>query len=122
MLRRSVAGSASFYFGHTGTVLPLYAGLGLFRDARPLAAESGGVQSLSAVNDRQFRTSRIDPMSSNVAIVLYDCGRCTAASAQRLSRIFFNPLMHGFSFQGKTWVVSSVAKGPLATEMRQFFI
>jgi len=72
---RSVASrSASFYVGHSTTILPLFAALGLFRDPQPLTAAVWN--SSSTIRDRQFRTSRIDPMSSNIAFTLYDCAAC----------------------------------------------
>ena len=60
---------ATFYFGHSATVVPLITAVGLFRDSRPLTADL-------RPSDRQFRTSRIDPMSANVAFALYDCAAC----------------------------------------------
>ena len=75
--RSDTDGSASFYFGHTGTVLPLYVALGLFNDPQPLTADFW--TSSPDRDDRQFRMSRIDPMSANIAFVLFDCARCTYA-------------------------------------------
>jgi len=83
-VRRASASGASFYFGHSGTILPLYVALGLFRDHQPLTAETDDDEldpvfsSPSSVSEfiddeRQFRMSRIDPMSANIAFILYDC-------------------------------------------------
>jgi len=80
--RSAEGGSASFYFGHSGTILPLFAALGLFRDPHPLRALpiSDFTSSLSSVDERQMRSSRIDPMSSNIAFTLYDCIHCQGAN------------------------------------------
>ena len=68
-------GSASFYFGHTGTVLSLFVAVGLFRDTQPLTAAVWNTTKAQGF-DRQFRTSRIDPMSSNIVFTLYHCAGC----------------------------------------------
>ena len=81
--RSVVGGRASFYFGHSTTILPLFAVLGLFRDPLPLTSDVSfwnSSSSSSTVNERQFRSSRIDPMSSNVAFTLYDCNACQGLS------------------------------------------
>jgi len=62
-------GGASLYFGHSSTLVPLMTALGLFRDRRPLTAGVTPPQR----RRRLFRTSRIDPMSANIAFTLYHC-------------------------------------------------
>lgn len=57
-----------FRFAHTGTVIPLLAMLGLFKDSVPLSASNFHAQRL-----RKFRVANMVPMSGNVAFVLYDC-------------------------------------------------
>ena len=58
---------AMFRFGHAENVLPLVLQLGLYRDQDPLTAES----AIDA--PRLWRTSRIAPFGTNVAVVLYRC-------------------------------------------------
>ena len=71
-LRDFAAGKAEHYgifrFSSSGTVTPLLAMLGLFKDSVPLRADNFRQQG-----ERQFRMSNMVPMSANVAFVLYKC-------------------------------------------------
>eukprot|EP00727_Mastigamoeba_balamuthi_P013841 m51a1_g908 hypothetical protein (426) ;mRNA; f:109232-110590 len=57
---------ARLRFAHAETVMPLLALLGLYRDDVPLAASMTQAQ----MEARQWRTSRISPMATNVFFVL----------------------------------------------------
>ncbi|XP_045211715.2 multiple inositol polyphosphate phosphatase 1-like [Mercenaria mercenaria] len=59
---------ATFYFGHTESLAPLYAALGLFNDTSPLLDSN-----FHEMKDRVFKSSRILPFSANIAMVLYKC-------------------------------------------------
>jgi len=54
-------------FGHAETILPFAALLGLFKDDFVLHWDSNNLDS------RNWRTSKISPFSSNIALVLYNC-------------------------------------------------
>jgi len=58
-----------FRFGHSSTVLPLLALMGLFKDDYDLVSERSAFDSL----DRKWKTSAIDKMASNVMLVVYEC-------------------------------------------------
>ncbi|XP_013383537.1 multiple inositol polyphosphate phosphatase 1 isoform X1 [Lingula anatina] len=55
--------------GHSPTIVPFYANLGLFKDSRPLTADN-----FLSQGNRKLRTSYIDPMASNINFVIYKCG------------------------------------------------
>lgn len=59
---------ASFYFGHSQTILSALTALDFFRDDQPLTADNFYQQT-----KRQWRTSKLDPFASNLAAVLYQC-------------------------------------------------
>ncbi|KAL4239512.1 hypothetical protein ACF0H5_000326 [Mactra antiquata] len=59
---------AKFYFGHTETLAPLYAALGLFNDSTPLTDTN-----FNDMKSRVFKSSKILPFSANLALVLYKC-------------------------------------------------
>ena len=58
----------ALYFGHSGSVTPIQAVLGLFRDDETLLSSN-----YRQLKERQFRTSIIGPFATNVALVLYQC-------------------------------------------------
>lgn len=58
-----------FRFGHSSTILPLLALMGLFKDDYQLLSERSAFDSL----DRKWKTSNIDKMGSNVMLVVYEC-------------------------------------------------
>ncbi|KAM8924852.1 multiple inositol polyphosphate phosphatase 1 [Pelodytes ibericus] len=55
-------------FGHAETLLPLLALMGLFKDEKPLLADSFTLQG-----ERKFRSGHIVPYASNLVLVLYHC-------------------------------------------------
>ena len=59
-----------FYFGHDGTMMPVTSLFGLFKDGTDLRADN--YEDLK--RHRKFRTSIISPFSTNLNLVLYDCG------------------------------------------------
>ena len=59
-------------FGHAETLLPLLALLGLHNDQPKLRAGNHEIHK-----NRQFKTSKISPFSSNVMFVLYECDEDT---------------------------------------------
>ena len=60
---------AVFRFGHAENVLPLVLQLGLYRDEDPPTAET----AVDIARHRLWRTSRIAPFGTNLAVVLYGC-------------------------------------------------
>ena len=60
--------TAKLRFGHSANINQLLAWLGLFKDARPLRADS-----YAAAADRAWRTSRHTPMAANIAFVQNNC-------------------------------------------------
>ena len=57
-----------FRFAHAETLQPLYALLGLFKDAEELRADNFAKQRF-----RKYRTSLVAPFGANIAFVLYSC-------------------------------------------------
>lgn len=55
-------------FAHSTNIQLMIAALGVFRDQMPLRADNFYQQKR-----RQFRISRIDPFSANLAAIAYDC-------------------------------------------------
>lgn len=55
------------YFTHSGTLLKVFARLGLFNDSVPLLGSNFDHHR----NSRKWRTSVIDPFATNIAFVLY---------------------------------------------------
>lgn len=60
---------AEFRFGHTETILPLMALLGLYQDQSQLTADA----SPETIDQRLWNTSKIAPFSANLAFVLHEC-------------------------------------------------
>lgn len=60
------ASSNRFYFGHSETIIPLLARLGIAKDDPPLSLEN-------LPQDRTWRTSLIGGESSNLVVVGYQC-------------------------------------------------
>jgi len=56
-------------FAHAETVMPFIALLGLFKDSKPMTWDS----SDTVIENRQWKTSHVSPMSANVAFLLYKC-------------------------------------------------
>ena len=65
---RSRSRSSVIRMGHSRTILPLYARLGIFLDDMPIISEN--IEHLSR---RKWRLSYINPFMSNLVFVLYDC-------------------------------------------------
>jgi len=63
------APAVSLYFGHSGTVLPIYSLLGLFDDGKPLNASNFSHNK----NGRKLRSSIIGPFAANIGFSLYEC-------------------------------------------------
>ncbi|XP_025411856.1 multiple inositol polyphosphate phosphatase 1-like isoform X2 [Sipha flava] len=57
-----------FYFGHTNNVLNVIVGLGYAKDTIHLTDTN-----FASMKDRKWRTSYLDPFSSNIRAVLYKC-------------------------------------------------
>lgn len=55
-----------FYFTHSGTILKMLGLLGLFKDVENLRHDN-----YLEMENRQWRTSKIDAFGSNIAFVLY---------------------------------------------------
>jgi hypothetical protein len=55
-----------FYFTHSGTILKMLGLLGLYKDDHKLKHDN-----YIEMENRQWRTSKIDPFGSNIAFVLY---------------------------------------------------
>eukprot|EP01064_Diplonema_japonicum_P026381 TRINITY_DN377_c0_g1_i2.p1 TRINITY_DN377_c0_g1~~TRINITY_DN377_c0_g1_i2.p1 ORF type:complete len:480 (+),score=170.67 TRINITY_DN377_c0_g1_i2:47-1486(+) len=60
---------AAFMFGHSDTIQPLLAQLGLYVDPVPLTADMPWEQAMA----RKWRTGVISPMAANVDMVLHRC-------------------------------------------------
>ena len=58
-----------FQFGHLGTVLDLFTGLGLYRDHLPITANN-----FEQLKHRKFNTANIGPFSTHLVFILYECG------------------------------------------------
>ncbi|CAH1710080.1 unnamed protein product [Aphis gossypii] len=57
-----------FYFTHSGTILKMLGVLGLYKDEHKLKHDN-----YFEMENRQWRTSKIDAFGSNIAFVLYKC-------------------------------------------------
>ncbi|XP_008182157.1 multiple inositol polyphosphate phosphatase 1 [Acyrthosiphon pisum] len=57
-----------FYFTHSGTILKMLGLLGLYKDEHKLKHDN-----YFKMENRLWRTSKIDPFGSNIAFVLYKC-------------------------------------------------
>lgn len=57
-----------FYFTHSGTILKLLGLLGLYKDEHKLKHDN-----YFKMENRHWKTSKIDPFGSNIAFVLYKC-------------------------------------------------
>ncbi|XP_060586938.1 multiple inositol polyphosphate phosphatase 1-like [Ruditapes philippinarum] len=76
--------AAKFQFGHSETIVPLMTALGLYKDNTPLLATN-----FNTMSGRKFRTSNIDPYTSNLAFVIYACDNVMQTYAtERGSREF----------------------------------
>lgn len=80
-------------FGHAETLLPLLALMGLFKDEKPLTAESFSGQS-----EQKFRSGTIVPYASNLLFVLYHCDLVESPKEEYQVQVFLNenllPLPH----------------------------
>ncbi|XP_073452422.1 multiple inositol polyphosphate phosphatase 1 [Aquarana catesbeiana] len=65
---QQISNPVVMHFGHAETLLPLLALMGLFKDEKPLTADS-----FSSQNELKFRSGRIVPYASNLVLVLYHC-------------------------------------------------
>ncbi|XP_062499808.1 multiple inositol polyphosphate phosphatase 1-like [Corticium candelabrum] len=70
----------SFRFCHAETVIPLATILNLFKPSEHLLASNFAYH-----RNRQFRISKIAPMSANLLFVVYDCKQATNKDCQRTS-------------------------------------
>ncbi|KAL4240702.1 PHOsphatase [Mactra antiquata] len=57
-----------FQFGHSDTIVDFLGAMGLFKDAEPILS-----YNFANMNNRQFRASRVDPFSTHLAFILYNC-------------------------------------------------
>ncbi|XP_075072481.1 multiple inositol polyphosphate phosphatase 1 [Mixophyes fleayi] len=80
-------------FGHAETLLPLLALMGLFKDEKPLTADSFATQ-----NEHKFRSGRIVPYASNLVFVLYHCDLAESPKEEYQVQVLLNenllPLPH----------------------------
>lgn len=72
-------------FGHAETLLPLLALMGLFKDEKPLTADSFCSQS-----EQKFRSGRIVPYASNLVFVLYHCDLVDSAEEEYQVQMLLN--------------------------------
>lgn len=72
-------------FGHAETLLPLLALMGLFKDEKPLTADS-----FSGHSDQKFRSGTIVPYASNLLFVLYHCDLVESAKEEYQVQMFLN--------------------------------
>lgn len=56
-------------FGHSHTLDPFYAAIGLFRDSEPLRSDN-----YLSMKNRIFYESKVTPFGAHVAFILYNCG------------------------------------------------
>lgn len=61
--------AAYLRFAHAETVMPLVSLLGLFKDEKPITADS----TQEEIENRKWRTSIISPFAANLMFVLYKC-------------------------------------------------
>ncbi|XP_075221008.1 multiple inositol polyphosphate phosphatase 1-like isoform X2 [Lycorma delicatula] len=61
---------AVFYFTHSGTLLKLLSFLGLYKDNDRLLSSN-----YAKLHDRKWKVSQIDSFGTNLAFVLYKCGK-----------------------------------------------
>ena len=57
-------------FSHAGSIKKVYSIFGLFKDDDPLKADN-----ICSQENRKWRSSMIAPFTSNLALVLYECGK-----------------------------------------------
>ncbi|GFS28292.1 multiple inositol polyphosphate phosphatase 1 [Nephila pilipes] len=58
------------HFSHSGAIKKVYSLFGLYRDELPLKADA-----FCSTRNRKWRSSHIVPFNSNIAFVLYQCGK-----------------------------------------------
>ncbi|VDI31814.1 multiple inositol-polyphosphate phosphatase / 2,3-bisphosphoglycerate 3-phosphatase [Mytilus galloprovincialis] len=76
---------ADIQFAHAETIIPIFTAFGLFNDSVPLKADNYESQK-----ERQFRTSKIVPMSASFGIGLYQCEASEDPEEVYVVRMFVN--------------------------------
>ncbi|KAL3876305.1 hypothetical protein ACJMK2_034168 [Sinanodonta woodiana] len=75
-----------FRFGHSETLIPFFAALGMFKDSYPIRADN-----YKAMKNRKFNTANMVPYSANLEFVLYECANGTSAKEHYL-KLFHNEI------------------------------
>ncbi|KAK3586080.1 hypothetical protein CHS0354_033203 [Potamilus streckersoni] len=73
-----------FRFGHSETLVPFFAALGMFKDDYPIRANN-----YKAMTNRKFNTTNMIPYSANLEFVLYECNNGSSATEHYL-KLFHN--------------------------------
>ncbi|KAK3098001.1 hypothetical protein FSP39_015213 [Pinctada imbricata] len=74
---------ADVRFGHSPTIGPFLAALGLFKDSQPPTA-----RNFAAMKNRLFSVNTVVPFSANIGFILYDCGN--GLPDDQLVRLYVN--------------------------------
>lgn len=76
----------SSFFGYSSTTLPFFASLGIGQSSKNF-----NLDNITAENvDRKYRSSRMDPMSGNLALILFKCDESDSGLSDYKIRAFLN--------------------------------